>query len=276
MESYCLCHHPPRHQIQRQWMLVNNFQNLSLMTLAKFLTSTSSFISTCQYSQCPSDTDVFHFMSEKMLRLSLTDWKNLISLRRSMAQLYGSALPLLCRKWWGSQTMHRHVGTQQSHQKRETHHAHSWWLDFRPKQFHGIQQARPVQWASSAWTWQSQSSGYSIHYANWYLMSRVFVVWSECSCWNIPECYCRDAVWHSRCPELVRWHHRGRLKQNMTPVFKQHRKGLKREAQSWTKENASFPFMDLPFSRHVFSAEGNQGWSEKDGLNCQLWSSEKD
>ena len=74
------------------------FKTFSLMMLATFLTSTSSFISTCQYSQCPSDTDVFHFMSEKMLRVSLTDWKNLVSLRRSMAQLYGSARLLLCRK----------------------------------------------------------------------------------------------------------------------------------------------------------------------------------
>ena len=50
-----------------------------------------NFISTRQCSQCPSDTDVFHFMSEKMLRPNSTDWRNWISLRRSMVQLHGSA-----------------------------------------------------------------------------------------------------------------------------------------------------------------------------------------
>ena len=75
---------------------LNNFPNSSLTVLATFQTSKSSFISTRQCSQCPSDTDVFHFMSEKILRPNSTDWRNWVSLRRSIVQLHGSARSLFC------------------------------------------------------------------------------------------------------------------------------------------------------------------------------------
>ena len=80
---------------------LNNFPNSSLTVLATFQTSKSSFISTRQGSQCPSSTDVFHFMSEKMLRPNSTDWRNWISLRRLMVQLHWSAQSLLYRKLTG-------------------------------------------------------------------------------------------------------------------------------------------------------------------------------
>ena len=73
------------------------FPKLSADGAGKMSTSKSSFISTRRCSQCSSDTDVFYFMSEKMLWPNSTDWRNWISLRRSMVQLHGSARSL-CRK----------------------------------------------------------------------------------------------------------------------------------------------------------------------------------